>query len=87
MATIPWLEVLENQYDIAITDVVCLLHINTRDYTKELFITHLTIRCVVRALDVLNMKILFHDAVHHPGEPLEAPHLPPGKRDLIGYVL
>ncbi len=34
MATIPWLEVLEDQRDLAITEVVCLLHIIAQNYTS-----------------------------------------------------
>jgi len=33
VARIPWLEVLEDQRDLAITEVVCLLHVITRFYT------------------------------------------------------
>ena len=43
MATIPWLEVLEDQRDLAITEVVCLLHIyytSIHIITRKSFILH-----------------------------------------------
>jgi hypothetical protein len=68
VATILWLEVLEDQRDLAITEVVCLLHIITQFYTSLHARASYYTPCVIRAQKI--MIITHHYTLLHSQSPM-----------------